>query len=115
MTQEVRPSATEPALFAQIINLPCKKWGYEAYDNAYRLGHRDARHAAAELVTASISSRATEPDRNAALTLARQALINEYSLRLGYQTRGNVSIVSMFDEAIAAIDALLATRTATKD
>ena len=43
-----------------------------------------------------------------ALTFARQALVNENSLRLGYRTRRNVSIVSTFDEAITMLDAALA-------
>jgi hypothetical protein len=49
-------------LHQQIMNIPCKVApGYsDKYRTAYQFGHRDARHAAAELVAAHQSDMATE-------------------------------------------------------
>ena len=49
------------ALHAAIVNLPCKApsgypFGSELCQGVYREGHRDARHAAAELVAAATSA-----------------------------------------------------------
>lgn len=51
-------------LHAAIMNLPCKAPdtlnGSQAYD--YQCGHRDARHAAAELVAASSASMSADQE-----------------------------------------------------
>jgi len=40
------------ALFGKVMNIPCEppKWMDDRQTMAYRLGHRDARHVAAEAV-----------------------------------------------------------------
>ena len=51
-------------LHAAIMNLPCEPGGFvgaeRSYIGAYEKGHRDARHAAAELVAADESTRAPD-------------------------------------------------------
>ena len=57
-TRGVAPLKDEgEALFSQIMNLPCKQYdGTDAYTH-YCRGHRDARHAAAELVSAALAAK----------------------------------------------------------
>jgi hypothetical protein len=49
-------------LHQRIMNLPCNVpeavtvWDHDEYTDAYKVGHRDARHAAAELVSAVLSA-----------------------------------------------------------
>lgn len=49
---------TTPDLHAQVMNLPCAPSHAlsDGENEAYRAGHRDARHAAAELVSASTTN-----------------------------------------------------------
>ena len=61
------------ALHAAIVNLPCKApsgypFGSELCQGVYREGHRDARHAAAELVAAATSA------QDAQIAMLREAL-----------------------------------------
>lgn len=56
-------STTDKAtdLHTQIMSLPCDESRVRpSYESAYRLGHRDARHAAAELVLAASAQPATD-------------------------------------------------------
>jgi hypothetical protein len=50
MAQDQERAASQ--LHAAIMNLPCKPYDGSDHYNAYARGHRDARHAAAELVSA---------------------------------------------------------------
>lgn len=53
------PESSPSDLHAQIMNLPCRSpQTHAGYMSAYNAGHRDARHAAAELVCAALASSA---------------------------------------------------------
>ena len=60
---EAEAEAHLTTLQQQIINIPCKPKGYEKsadWCSAYAFGHRDARHAAAELVLNNVQDTNTK-------------------------------------------------------
>jgi hypothetical protein len=67
--------ATMTDLHAQIMNIPCKPYdGTDAYTH-YCRGHRDARHAAAELASEALRAAAPAAVPLQPLTIFKQALL----------------------------------------
>ena len=105
MTTPTTPAAD---LHDLIMNLPCAKGPYsESGINArlaYKTGHRDARHAAAELATARESALVAERD-------AYKAMVEDVSTEVHLLRAALVYIAEESDDMVAlkcAQDALAA-------
>jgi hypothetical protein len=96
-----------------IVNLPCNvpsgyPFGSELCAGVYRQGHRDARHAAAELVVSALSaSPALAPTDEAALRQFAEALIAVEPI-VHYDAAPKGWNVHMADVAFDKYDAALA-------
>jgi len=79
-----------PSLHDQIMNLPCKPENMDSEPNqrlAYKVGHRDARHAAAELAQAQDATiRALLADLERAEKALRE--IDDDFAREGFSEKG---------------------------